>query len=142
MSGALIHRNATLMRGLSAAQWFRTTFAVNGWSGDWQGTIHDRHHYHMNTHEVLGVVSGAARVQFGGPHGTVETVSAGDAIVIPAATAHCRIEATEDFEVIGAYPGGTRPDMHWGFGAIAPFALPTHSDPILGPGRGFVLQIA
>lgn len=141
MAGALIHRNATPMRGPSAAQWFRMTFALNGWSGDWLGSVHEWHHYHMNTHEVLGVVSGAARLQFDGPQGRVETVHAGDAIVIPAACAHCLIEATDDFEVIGAYPGGLRPDIHNGSGAIAPFPLPVRRDPILGAGRGFVLHI-
>ncbi|HZH11684.1 MAG TPA: cupin domain-containing protein [Microvirga sp.] len=85
---------------------FKTTFAKNGWTNVWLDTIHDYHHYHPNTHEVLGVVSGSASVRFGGEDGELVAVSAGDVVIIPAGVAHALINASDDFAVVGAYPDG------------------------------------
>ncbi|SCY65960.1 cupin domain-containing protein [Microvirga guangxiensis] len=85
---------------------FKATFAKNGWTNAWMDTIHDYHHYHPNTHEVLGVVSGSASVRFGGEDGELVAVSAGDVVIIPAGVAHALINASDDFAVVGAYPDG------------------------------------
>ncbi|CEG29314.1 cupin domain-containing protein [Bacillus sp. B-jedd] len=87
------------------------TFNRNKWTGSWSGGIFDFHHYHSNAHEVLGVKSGNATVLLGGDTGERVNVSAGDVILLPAGTGHKLIEASEDFEVIGAYPEGMSPNM-------------------------------
>lgn len=85
---------------------FKTTFAKNGWTNAWLGGIHDYHHYHPNTHEVLGIVSGSGQVRFGGEDGDLVAVTMGDVVVIPAGVAHALINGSDDFAVVGAYPGG------------------------------------
>lgn len=82
-------------------------FAKNGWSGGWVNGIYPFHHYHATAHEVLGLARGWAEVQFGGPKGPSITVEAGDVVLIPAGVGHCRIDASDDLSVVGAYPGGT-----------------------------------
>ena len=86
---------------------FKTTFAKNGWTNAWLGGIEDFHHYHPNTHEVLGIASGSASVRFGGEDGELVAVTAGDVVVVPAGVAHALINSSDDFAVVGAYPGGS-----------------------------------
>jgi uncharacterized protein YjlB len=89
---------------------FEQLFASNGWKGSWVDGIYDYHHYHSTAHEVLGIARGSAKVQFGGEHGLVVELNAGDAVVIPAGVGHCRLSG-EDLVVVGAYPDGQNWDL-------------------------------
>ena len=89
-------------------------FTGNGWTGCWVDGIYDFHHYHSTAHEVLGIWRGTACVQFGGPDGHKAQIQAGDVVLVPAGVAHKCLDASVDFEVVGAYPEGQRPDMCYG----------------------------
>lgn len=101
----LVYRQAVATGG-DLAHEFEQRFSDNGWGGMWRDGVYSFHHYHSNAHEVLGVASGTAQIQFGGPHGPIVTVTAGDVAILPAGTAHKRIDASADFLVVGAYPAG------------------------------------
>jgi uncharacterized protein YjlB len=102
----IVRRGAVPPSADDPAKAFKTTFAKNGWTNAWLNGIHDYHHYHPNTHEVLGIASGSGTVRFGGEDGETVAVAAGDVVVIPAGVAHALINATAEFAVVGAYPGG------------------------------------
>jgi len=114
-------------------------FESNGWSNAWRDGVLDFHHYHSVTHEVLGVVEGSSRLQFGGPSGISVMVEPGDVIIIPAGVAHKNLGGDEKFRVVGAYPGGKDYDMNYGKPDERPKAdeniknvpLPEH-DPVFG----------
>ncbi|WP_424931802.1 cupin domain-containing protein [Amaricoccus macauensis] len=78
----------------------------NGWTGTWTWTVFDYHHYHPNAHEALIVASGSASLVIGGTRGQGLEVEAGDALILPAGTGHCRGKASSDFRVCGGYPRG------------------------------------
>ena len=89
-------------------------FEMNNWKNSWRNGIYDFHHYHSITHEVLGIYSGAAIVQLGGPGGISVSISKGDIIIIPAGVAHKNLEEKNDFKCVGAYPDGKNYDMNYG----------------------------
>lgn len=115
-------------------------FRANGWGHQlWRNGIFYYLHFHPNVHEALGIASGWARVQFGGDHGEVIRVGAGDVVVLPAGTGHCCIESSEDFRVVGGYPPGkemqiarpTKANHATALRSIPKVAVP-ESDPVRG----------
>lgn len=78
----------------------------NGWGNSWINGVFDFHHYHSNAHEALAVVSGFVKLIIGGEQGKKVYLESGDVVVLPAGTGHKRLEASPDFRIAGAYPGG------------------------------------
>ena len=112
---------------------YNSVFPMNSTAGDieshlrsqgivqpqWRYTMYNETHFHSNTHEVLCVSTGAARLCFGGEDnpGKVERgVKKGDVIILPAGVGHRLLEdLTGDFDMVGSYPvGGPRWDMCYG----------------------------
>ena len=89
---------------------FEELFARNGWSGSWRDSMYGWLHYHSNTHEVLGVARGQLKARFGGAHGRVIRVKAGDVLILPAGVGHNCVHASADLLIVGAYPGKRRYD--------------------------------
>lgn len=93
---------------------FEERFRENGWGGTWRDGIYGYHHYHATAHEVLGCARGWVQVMLGGPNGCEVRLHAGDAVLLPAGTAHRNLEHSDDYLIIGAYPPGQAPDMKYG----------------------------
>lgn len=116
-------------------------FARAGWGNMWRSGIFPFHHFHSTAHEALGIASGSAAVVLGGPAGERFDVSAGDALVLPAGTGHCRVDSSPELLVVGAYPPGQEWDLRRGDPAehdevlanIARVPLPD-TDPVEGAG--------
>ena len=84
--------------------------AERGWPPAWRDGIFPYVHFHTTAHEALAIVRGTVRVQLGGRGGMEMDLAAGDLVVLPAGTGHCRLRASEDLLVVGAYPPGQEPD--------------------------------
>lgn len=143
----LFYRQALAVDKDDPASTFEQHFARNDWTNSWRNGIYSFPHYHSTSHEVLGVYSGTARLSLGGEHGKNLEVRTGDVIVIPAGVAHQNIDASDDFGVVGAYPGGREWDLLRGSPGERPkadqniAALPVpQNDPIYGT-KGPLRQI-
>ncbi len=114
-------------------------FGANGWGDMWRNGIYDFAHYHATVHEVLGIACGHAKVRFGGEHGEVLDISAGDVAILPAGTGHQCLSSSGDFSVVGAYPPGPPMDLvrptreaHAKALTTIPLVKVPKSDPVLG----------
>ena len=111
----LLHYPAAFSTGESMEpETIKEILETNSWNKTWVNGIYDYHHYHSTAHEILVVLKGSARVQFGGPNGITLAIEKGDAVVIPAGVAHKKIEDADGFSCLGAYPDGQQYDMQYG----------------------------
>jgi uncharacterized protein YjlB len=111
---------------------FEELFTRNRWPAAWRNGVFPFHHYHSNSHEVLGVYEGEVTVEFGG----ALTLSAkpGDVIVLPAGTAHKKLSSRGALGIVGAYPEGSDPDTCRGFPKDTFDAPLPANDPVHGAG--------
>ncbi|KAK3934993.1 hypothetical protein QBC46DRAFT_398492 [Diplogelasinospora grovesii] len=86
----------------------------------WRYTMYKATHFHSNTHEVLCIASGRAKLCLGGEEnpGRIEPeVKKGDVLILPAGVAHRLLSEVDGFEMVGSYPPDTKDwDMCFGDG--------------------------
>ena len=110
----LIYKQAFDPKKKKLADTIENAFNKNKWTNSWRNGILEQHHYHSNTHEVLGVSAGQCKVQLGGPDGLIFDVTKGDVVILPAGIAHKNLGCSKEFECIGGYPDGIEYDMRYG----------------------------
>ncbi len=110
----VIYRGACDCSGDNAAVDIARLLRRNDWSNSWRNGIYDYHHYHSTAHEVLVIVQGKVKVQFGGDHGVIRELGPGDAVVIPAGVAHKNLGSSHTLSVVGAYARGQNWDICYG----------------------------
>src|SRR5699024_3881969 len=79
-------------------------FTNNGYTNGWKNRIIDQHHFHSSAHESLTYTEGKLCVKLGGENGEMLTIRKGDVLLLPAGSAHKKLEATANHEIVGAYP--------------------------------------
>jgi uncharacterized protein YjlB len=135
----LVYPAAVALEGPDPAAIFERLFDRNRWPAAWRNGVFPFHHYHSTAHEALGVYAGEVTVQFGGDGGVVVTARPGDVVVLPAGTGHKKLASSGALGIVGAYPGGQRPDtctplatgMQRAAAAVARVPLP-ECDPVFG----------
>lgn len=110
----IVYKGAMHLRPLDDISLIKEIFKTNNWTNSWDNGIFNYHHYHSLAHEVLGVFSGKAEIQLGGPHGVCVEIVRGDVLIIPAGVAHKCLRSNDDFKVVGAYPEGMEYDINYG----------------------------
>lgn len=110
----LLYKNIFDFDDSDPASTIEKIFSQNNWGGSWRNGIYNYHHYHSTAHEALGVYSGWAEVQLGGPENETVRIEKGDLVILPAGTAHKRINSGDGFAVVGAYPDNQSWDMNYG----------------------------
>jgi len=119
---------------------FESTFLQNGWANNWHDIILTEDHFHSNTHEVLGLKRGQARLMLGGRKGKMVNVDMGDVIILPAGVGHYSVDNSMDYQFVGGYPNGADWNLHFSLkkedspsilAEIANISLP-EKDPIFG----------
>jgi uncharacterized protein YjlB len=110
----LLYKQALQLPGEKPEETVQQIFEENNWGNTWVNGIYSYHHYHSNTHEVIGIISGQCSVILGGEHGTVYELTKGDVLIIPAGIAHKSIYTSDDFICVGGYPGGKDYDINYG----------------------------
>ena len=104
-------------------------FVRNGYDNGWANGILAEHHFHSTTHEALACTKGEVTVQLGGPNAAFYTLRKGDVILLPAGTGHKKLNASENFEIVGAYPkNGSEYDMQYGHASDYDSILATVAD--------------
>lgn len=91
--------------------WLFSTFQANNWTNNWKDIILRYDHFHSNTHEVLGLAKGTAKLMIGGKNGKILEFSAGDVIVMPAGVGHFSVSDNDDYLFVGGYPNGATWDL-------------------------------
>lgn len=110
----LVYRQAFPRLTESDTDVIKELLETNSWSDSWINGIYDYHHYHSTAHEVLVILKGSARVQFGGANGITVPVEKGDVVIIPAGVSHRKVDEADGFSCLGAYPQGQQYDMNYG----------------------------
>ena len=110
----LVYQQALLLKGEQHTGLVKEILETNRWTDAWVDGIHDYHHYHSSAHEIIVVLKGAARVQFGGPNGLTVNLQTGDVAIIPAGVSHRKVDEADGFTCLGAYPEGQDWDMNLG----------------------------
>ncbi|MEO5684893.1 MAG: hypothetical protein ABIQ88_19780 [Chitinophagaceae bacterium] len=99
---------------LFAAAGIKSLFTRNGWTNNWKGGIYTYSHYHSNTHEAMGIISGSTIIRLGGDTGICLEINKGDLLIIPAGVAHKNEGRQDDIVCIAGYPEGKYFDINTG----------------------------
>jgi len=98
--------------GVDLADVIEEMFRRHDWLNNWRELgVYDYYHFHSTTHEALGMARGEITLRLGGEGGTVVNLTAGDVLVLPAATSHTRLAHLSNSWMVGGYPEGRDWDL-------------------------------
>src|SRR5688500_8317531 len=100
----LVYREAFQLGNTTYPGTIKAILEANRCTHSWIDGIYDYHHYHSTAHEILIILEGSCRVQFGGPNGISLSLEKGDVAIVPAGVAHKKIDDADGFSCMGAYP--------------------------------------